>query len=135
MSEGTEGGPARGHGKVMTAQEAVADIPDGASIALSGFGVSHRYPSTLITALRAAGAAAVDLVVAGGGHNYRVALAKASGRAIVDDEELVPAGAAAPADGDQPRIFGAGVVPEPLRVDLKTLQARANRTGRSARSY
>lgn len=41
--------------KVMTAAEAVADIPDGASIALSGFGVSHRYPSTLITALRDAG--------------------------------------------------------------------------------
>src|SRR5215469_6462348 len=39
----------------MTATEAVADIPDGASIALSGFGVSHRYPSTLITALRDAG--------------------------------------------------------------------------------
>jgi hypothetical protein len=42
-------------GKVMTAAEAVADIPDGASIALAGFGVSHRYPSTLITALRDAG--------------------------------------------------------------------------------
>jgi 3-oxoacid CoA-transferase len=43
--------------KVMTAPEAVADIPDGASIALAGFGVSHRYPSTLITALRDAGPA------------------------------------------------------------------------------
>jgi 3-oxoacid CoA-transferase len=41
--------------KVMTATEAVADIPSGASIALAGFGVSHRYPSTLITALRDAG--------------------------------------------------------------------------------
>jgi 3-oxoacid CoA-transferase len=41
--------------KVMTAVEAVADIPDGASIAVAGFGVSHRYPSTLITALGDAG--------------------------------------------------------------------------------
>jgi 3-oxoacid CoA-transferase len=41
--------------KVMTAAEAIADIPDGASIAVAGFGVSHRYPSTLITALVAAG--------------------------------------------------------------------------------
>src|SRR4051794_2067722 len=39
----------------MPATEAVADIPSGASIALAGFGVSHRYPSTLITALRDAG--------------------------------------------------------------------------------
>ena len=39
----------------MTAPEAVADIADGASIALAGFGVSHRYPSSLITALRDAG--------------------------------------------------------------------------------
>ena len=41
--------------KVTTAAEAVADIPNGASIALAGFGVSHRYPSSLITALRDAG--------------------------------------------------------------------------------
>jgi 3-oxoacid CoA-transferase len=38
--------------KVMSATEAVADIADGASLGVAGFGVSHRYPSTLITALR-----------------------------------------------------------------------------------
>ena len=38
-------------GKVMSAAEAVADIGDGASLGVAGFGVSHRYPSTLITAL------------------------------------------------------------------------------------
>src|SRR5690242_15670506 len=38
-------------GKVMTAAEAVADIEDGASIGVAGFGLSHRYPSTLISAL------------------------------------------------------------------------------------
>jgi 3-oxoacid CoA-transferase len=47
--------------KVMTAAEAVADIPDGASIALAGFGVSHRYPSTLITAVRDAGPAGLTV--------------------------------------------------------------------------
>jgi 3-oxoacid CoA-transferase len=36
---------------LSSAAAAVADIPDGASIAVAGFGVSHRYPSTLITAL------------------------------------------------------------------------------------
>ncbi|HEX6449951.1 MAG TPA: 3-oxoacid CoA-transferase [Trebonia sp.] len=39
-----------------SAAEAVADIPDGASIAMAGFGVSHRYPSTLISALAEQGA-------------------------------------------------------------------------------
>jgi len=37
--------------KVMTAAEAVADIEDGASVGIAGFGLSHRYPSTLISAL------------------------------------------------------------------------------------
>ena len=35
--------------KVMSAGQAVADIRDGASLGVAGFGVSHRYPSTLIT--------------------------------------------------------------------------------------
>lgn len=38
-------------GKVTTAAEAVADIEDGASVGVAGFGLSHRYPSTLIAAL------------------------------------------------------------------------------------
>ncbi|OLS99406.1 3-oxoacid CoA-transferase [Pseudonocardia sp. CNS-004] len=36
--------------------DAVADIPDGASVAIAGFGVTHRFPSSLITALRDQGA-------------------------------------------------------------------------------
>jgi 3-oxoacid CoA-transferase len=35
----------------MSAAEAVGDIDDGASIGIAGFGLSHRYPSTLISAL------------------------------------------------------------------------------------
>ena len=38
-------------GKVTTAAEAVADIEDGASVGIAGFGLSHLYPSTLISAL------------------------------------------------------------------------------------
>ena len=36
---------------MASAAEAIADIGDGASVGIAGFGVSHRYPSTLITAL------------------------------------------------------------------------------------
>jgi 3-oxoacid CoA-transferase len=35
---------------------AVADIADGSSVAIAGFGVTHRFPSSLITALRDQGA-------------------------------------------------------------------------------
>jgi 3-oxoacid CoA-transferase len=35
-----------------SAAEAVGDIGDGASVGIAGFGVSHRFPSTLIMALR-----------------------------------------------------------------------------------
>jgi 3-oxoacid CoA-transferase len=42
--------------KLMTAAEAVADVRDGASVAVAGFGPAHRYPSTLISALGAQGA-------------------------------------------------------------------------------
>ncbi len=34
-----------------SAQEAIADMADGATIAIAGFGVGHRFPSTLLTAV------------------------------------------------------------------------------------
>ncbi|HLS49358.1 MAG TPA: 3-oxoacid CoA-transferase subunit A, partial [Actinomycetaceae bacterium] len=40
---------------------AVADIPNGASVAIAGFGLSHRFPSSLVVALRDQGA--TDLTV------------------------------------------------------------------------
>ncbi len=33
-------------------QEAIADLTDGASIAIGGFGVAHRFPSSLLAALK-----------------------------------------------------------------------------------
>lgn len=41
---------------VSSPAEAVADIADGATIGIAGFGVAHRFPSSLITALRDQGA-------------------------------------------------------------------------------
>ncbi len=49
--------------KVMpTADAAVADIPDGASVAIAGFGIGHRFPSSLIVALRDQGAKQLTIV-------------------------------------------------------------------------
>ena len=41
---------------------AVADIVDGASVAISGFGVAHRFPSSLIVALKELGARGLCIV-------------------------------------------------------------------------
>lgn len=35
-----------------SAQEAIADLQDGASVIIAGFGVGHRWPTTLVRALR-----------------------------------------------------------------------------------
>ena len=37
---------------VATPQQAIADIPDGATIAIAGFSVGHRFATSLILALR-----------------------------------------------------------------------------------
>jgi 3-oxoacid CoA-transferase len=46
---------------VSSPAEAVADIVDGATIGIAGFGVAHRFPSSLITALRDQGAAGLTV--------------------------------------------------------------------------
>lgn len=47
---------------VATPDAAVADIPDGSRIAIAGFGVPHRWPSGLVTALRDAGTRQLTVV-------------------------------------------------------------------------
>ena len=40
---------------------AVADVRDGASIGIAGFGVAHRFPSRLIIALRDKGSSGLTV--------------------------------------------------------------------------
>ncbi len=47
---------------VSSASEAVGDIASGAVVAIAGFGVPHRWPSTLVTALRDAGTGDLTVV-------------------------------------------------------------------------
>jgi 3-oxoacid CoA-transferase len=47
---------------VSSPEEAVADIKDGASVAIAGFGVGHRFPTSLILALKDQGARGLTLV-------------------------------------------------------------------------
>ncbi|MBI4189259.1 MAG: 3-oxoacid CoA-transferase subunit A [Betaproteobacteria bacterium] len=47
---------------VASPQEAVADIPDGATVAIAGFGREHRFASSLILALRDKGSKELCLV-------------------------------------------------------------------------
>jgi 3-oxoacid CoA-transferase len=48
--------------KIVSADEAVADIRPKSSIAIAGFGVSHRFPSSLIQAVHASGVKDLCLV-------------------------------------------------------------------------
>jgi 3-oxoacid CoA-transferase len=43
-------------------EQAIADIPDGATIAIAGFGVAHRFATSLIVALRDKGTRELTLV-------------------------------------------------------------------------
>ncbi len=47
---------------VASAAQAIADMPDGATVALAGFGLSHRFPNTLLHALRDKGTKQLTLV-------------------------------------------------------------------------
>src|SRR5690606_18603917 len=47
---------------VSSPAEAVADVPNGATVAIAGFGLGHRFPSSLIQALRDQGARELTLV-------------------------------------------------------------------------
>ena len=47
---------------VASAEEALADMQDGATVAIAGFGVAHRFATTLIVALRDKGTKNLTIV-------------------------------------------------------------------------
>lgn len=47
---------------VASPERAVADIGDGASVALAGFGLAHRFPNSLLRALRSKGTRGLTIV-------------------------------------------------------------------------
>ena len=47
---------------VASPEQAVADIPNGATVAIAGFGVAHRFATALICALRDPGTKELTLV-------------------------------------------------------------------------
>ena len=47
---------------VASPQQAIADIPDGSTIAIAGFSVGHRFANSLIIALREKGTKGLTLV-------------------------------------------------------------------------
>ena len=47
---------------VASPEQAIADIPDGATVAIAGFGVAHRFATSLICALREKGTKDLTLV-------------------------------------------------------------------------
>src|SRR4051812_14126934 len=47
---------------VASTTEAVSDVPDGAIIAIAGFGLQHSFPSSLTVALRQHGAKRLTIV-------------------------------------------------------------------------
>lgn len=72
-----------------TCSEAVADIPDGASIMVGGFGHAADKPQNLITALRDHGAKDLILIMNGAGVSGRLGIGSLGGVPFTDEEILI----------------------------------------------
>lgn len=70
-------------------REAVADIPDGATIMIGGFGHAADKPQNLITALRDHGAKGLTIIVNGAGVSGSLGIGSLGGKPFVDEEVLV----------------------------------------------
>jgi 3-oxoacid CoA-transferase A subunit len=76
--------------KVFTAfDEAVADIPDGATIMIGGFGHAVDKPQNLIKALRDQGARNLTMIVNGAGGAGKLGIGSLGGKPFVDEEILL----------------------------------------------
>jgi 3-oxoadipate CoA-transferase alpha subunit len=72
-----------------TFREAVADIPDGATVMIGGFGHAVDKPQNLITALRDQGAKNLTMISNGAGQAGKLGIGSLGGKPFVDEEILV----------------------------------------------
>ena len=69
--------------------EAVADIPDGATIMMGGFGHNVDKPQNLIKALKDQGAKNLTIIVNGAGVTGRLGIGSLGGKPFIDEEILL----------------------------------------------
>ena len=72
-----------------TCREAVADIPDGATVMVGGFGHAADKPQNLISALRNQGARNLTLIMNGAGVSGSLGIGSLGGRPFTDEEILI----------------------------------------------
>jgi 3-oxoadipate CoA-transferase alpha subunit len=72
-----------------TCKEAVADIPDGATIMVGGFGHAADKPQNLIRALRDQGAKKLTLIMNGAGVSGSLGIGSLGGVPFTDEEILI----------------------------------------------
>jgi 3-oxoadipate CoA-transferase, alpha subunit len=72
-----------------TCSEAVADIPDGATIMVGGFGHAADKPQNLIAALRNQGAKKLTLIMNGAGVSGSLGIGSLGGVPFTDEEILI----------------------------------------------
>src|SRR4030066_2132055 len=69
--------------------EAVADIPDGATIMIGGFGHAIDKPKKLIRALKEHGAKNLTIIVNGAGVTGKLGIGSLGGKPFIDEEILL----------------------------------------------
>jgi 3-oxoadipate CoA-transferase, alpha subunit len=72
-----------------TCSDAVADIPDGATIMVGGFGHAADKPQNLIAALRNQGAKKLTLIMNGAGVSGSLGIGSLGGVPFIDEEILI----------------------------------------------
>jgi len=70
-------------------REAVADIPDGATIMIGGFGHAVDKPQNLIRALRDQGAKNLTMIVNGAGVSGKLGIGDLRGKPFIDEDILL----------------------------------------------
>jgi 3-oxoacid CoA-transferase A subunit len=74
---------------VASCELAVADIPDGATLMIGGFGHASDKPQNLITALRDQGAKRLTLIANSAGGAGKLGIGSLGGKPFIDEEILV----------------------------------------------